>query len=229
VQQLRKHNLTIKKHQNDNMEDKQSSESLEDKTKSVDPSRRRFTKSGLAASGVILTLASRPVLANVVCKSPSGYLSGNTSAHVGKEQLCFAQPPSYYGNNPDAWRGTQYEPGIYEKKGNSSSNENSNSNGNLNNTNDADNWVGGTQFQQAFPGSSQYPGKSMMTVILSQDALGAHCTAALLNESLGLTPVLTEAKIVDMFLECEIMGYFEPTAGVHWFREDIVFYLKSLE
>lgn len=210
------------------MEDKQLSESLEDKTKSVDPSRRRFTKSGLAASGVILTLASRPVLANVVCKSPSGFLSGNTSTHI--QEMCFGNYPDYYANNPQAWGGTQYLPGTYNNnKENSNSNESSNSNGNPSSKNNVDNWVGGTQFQQAFPGSSQYPGKSMMTVILSQDALGAHCTAALLNESLGLTPVLTEAKIVDMFLECEMMGYFEPTAGVHWFREDIVFYLKSLE
>ncbi len=83
------------------MKEKQSSEGLEDKTKFVDSSRRRFTKSGLAATGVILTLASRPVLANAVCKSPSGYASANTSSHI--HEMCFGNSPEYYANTPEAW------------------------------------------------------------------------------------------------------------------------------
>jgi len=228
VQQLRKYNLTIKKHQNDNMEDKQLSESLEDKTKSVDPSRRHFTKSGLAASGVILTLASRPVLANFVCKSPSGYISGNTSNHF-KDQLCFGNYPDYYANNPQAWGGTQYLPGTYNNnKENSNSNGSSNINGNPSSQNNVDNWVGGTQFQEAFPGSRRYPGRSMMQVLWMQDPMGGYLCAALLNAALGLTPPLTETKIVEMQLEYETKGYFEPTAGVHWFKGDIILYLETL-
>ncbi len=80
------------------MKEKQLSEGLEDKTKFVDSSRRRFTKSGLAATGVILTLASRPVLANTFCRSPSGHMSGNTSAHI--QEMCFGNYPDYYANNP---------------------------------------------------------------------------------------------------------------------------------
>lgn len=221
VQQFKERNLTIKKHQKDNMEDKQSSESIEDITKSVDPSRRRFTKSGLAASGVILTLASRPVLANAVCKSPSGFLSGNTSTHI--EEMCFGNYPDYYANNPQAWLGTQYQPGTYNNQ-----KENSNSIGNSSSTNNVDKWVGGTQFQEAFTGSRRFPGRSMMQVLWMGDPMGVHLCAALLNAALGLTPPLTEAKIVDMCLEYETKGYFEPTAGVHWFEGDIIYYLESL-
>ena len=218
--------MTIKNHQNDNMEDKLSSEALEDKTKSVDSSRRRFTKAGLAASGVILTLASRPVLANTVCKSPSGFESGNVSAHI--QEMCFGNYPDYYANNPQAWGGTQYLPGTYkDNKENSNSNGSSNSNGNPSSTNNVDNWIGGTQFQEAFPGSRQYPGKSMMQVLWMGDPMGVYLCAALLNAALGLTPPLTETRIVDMCLEYETKGYFEPTAGVHWFGGDIIFYLES--
>jgi len=218
------------------MKEKQSSEGLEDKTKFVDSSRRRFTKSGLAATGVILTLASRPVLANIVCKSPSGFYSANNSSQI--HEMCFGNYPDYYANNPQAWGGTQYLPGTYkDNKENSNSNGSSNSSESTNSnenpsspgsTNNVDKWVGGTQFQQAFPGSRQYPGKSMMQVLWMGQPLGGYLCAALLNTALGLTPPLTEAQIVDMCLEYETKGFFEPTAGVHWFEGDIIYYLESL-
>ncbi len=209
------------------MKEKQSSEGLEDKTKFVDSSRRRFTKAGLAATGVILTLASRPVLANTDCKSPSAWASANLSAHI--HEMCFGNYPDYYANNPQAWGGTQYLPGTYnDNKENSNSKGSSNSNGNPSSTNNADNWVGGTQFQQAFPGSRQYPGKSMMQVLWMGRPMGVYLCAALLNAALGLTPPLTETRIVDMCLEYEMKGYFEPTAGVRWFKGDIIDYLENL-
>jgi len=222
-------NLTIKKHQNDIMKEKQSSEGLEDKTKFVDSSRRRFTKAGLAATGVILTLASRPVLANTDCRSPSAWASANMSVHNKYNEMCFGNYPDYYANNPQAWGGTQYLPGTYnDNKEKSSSSKSTNSNGNPSSTNNVDNWVGGTLFQEAFPGSRQYPGKSMMQVLWMGRPLGEYLSAALLNAALGLTPPLTETRIVDMCLEYETKGYFEPTAGVHWFEGDIIFYLENL-
>ncbi|MEE9579808.1 MAG: hypothetical protein V3V74_00650, partial [Nitrosomonadaceae bacterium] len=174
--------MTIKKHQNDIMKEKQSSEGLEDKTKFVDSSRRRFTKAGLAATGVILTLASRPVLANTDCRSPSAWASANMSAHNKYNEMCFGNYPDYYANNPNAWGGTQYLPGTYKNnKENLNSKGSSNSNGNPSSTNNVDNWIGGTQFQEAFPGSRQYPGKSMMQVLWMGDQMGVYLCAALLN------------------------------------------------
>ncbi|MGZ3252919.1 MAG: hypothetical protein ACXU7D_01265 [Burkholderiaceae bacterium] len=61
-------------------------------------SRRRFTKSGLAVSGVLVTLASRPVLGSTVCKSPSGFLSGNLSTH-GAAPVCSGCSPGYWKNH----------------------------------------------------------------------------------------------------------------------------------
>jgi len=48
----------------------------------VDESRRYFTKTGLAVSGAILTLASRSALAGGnICKTPSAFCSANASQH----------------------------------------------------------------------------------------------------------------------------------------------------
>ncbi len=71
---------------------------------SVNESRRRFaTKTGLAASGVLLTLASRSALGAGVCKSPSGFASGNVSQHgttpKGGENI------TYWTNNCTSWVG----------------------------------------------------------------------------------------------------------------------------
>ncbi len=65
-------------------------------------SRRQFTKAGLGISGVILSLASRPVLGGVVCKSPSGFLSGNASTH-GPQPVCQGRSPGYWKNHEGSW------------------------------------------------------------------------------------------------------------------------------
>jgi hypothetical protein len=62
----------------------------------INASRRRFTRLGLGASGVVMTLASRSVLAQNVCKSPSGFMSNNASAHIAQ--------PICTGTDPDGWK-----------------------------------------------------------------------------------------------------------------------------
>ena len=57
--------------------------------------------------------------------------------------------------------------------------------------------------------------------------LGAHLVAALLNARMGLTPVLSEAQVVNIFSEWNRKGYFEPTAGIKWYASDIVTYLQT--
>lgn len=200
------------------MKDNKLSEDLENKTSSINPSRRRFTKSGLAASGVILTLASRPVLANLgVCKSPSGYLSGNVSAQ-GDPLYCDGRSPEHWMSNPQSWSG--YEPGTKRAPTGSSQS-----------ANQLKEWVGGTKFEDAF-GSSYFNEYSMMQVLWMKDQdpyqIGGHCVAALLNAAAGFTPpsALDEAKVINMFLEWET-GVFHPTAGVDWDGNDIVHYIQS--
>ena len=211
-------NLTIKKHQSDNMEEKQRLDNLEDKSKSVDFSRRRFAKTGLAASGVILTLTSRPVLGNFgVCKSPSGFLSGNASGRL-YETACYGLSPGFWANHPEKWG--DYDPGKYVINGPSV------------NTNDVGKWTGGTRFTDAFTGSLYFGEHTLMQVLWMTGVndpyqIGAHSVAALLNASNGFTPPLDAMQVIDMFLEWELQGYYEPTAGVQWYGFDIVTYIQS--
>lgn len=185
--------------------------------KSVDESRRRLTKSGLAVSGVLLTIASRPSLGGDVCKTPSGFLSGNLSFH-GTPQTCAGVSPGYWRNHPEDWP-SPYQAGSPAVNGTKKRK--------------AIPATQGTMFNDTLLGfqGGNYGGISMMNVILlggqgDPYQLGAHCVAALLNARSGRTPVLTEAQVRNMFDEYASKGYFEPTAGVHWSPEDIVTYLK---
>ncbi len=74
------------------MEEHHLPQDVANQVKSIDESRRRFAKSGLVVSGVLLTLASRPSLGwsgggggttggGKVGRSPSGFCSGNLSSH----------------------------------------------------------------------------------------------------------------------------------------------------
>ncbi len=54
-----------------------------------------------------------------------------------------------------------------------------------------------------------------------------HIVAALLNVASGWTPVLTISRVQDIWNEYATKGYYEPTAGVKWYHDDIVNYLLS--
>lgn len=73
---------------------------------SIDSTRRRLAKAGLAAPAVLGVLASRPVLANQLhhC-TPSGHISGFASPNPGATPACssLGHPPSHYGANKTNW------------------------------------------------------------------------------------------------------------------------------
>ena len=189
---------------------------------SADQSRRRFTQSGLAVSGVILTLASRPVLAEV-CASPSGFQSLNATAnpgvsHTGKHQaVCSGRAAGFWMDNPGSWP-TPYVSGTNQNGGGGGSNKRSAS-------------KAGTLFRDAFrTSSSPYSKYTLLEVLQMQNdphQLGAHLVSALLNAAAGLTPVLSTEKVITICHEYDQKGYFEPSAGIKWNPADIVLYLKS--
>ena len=196
--------------------------------KAVDQSRRKLAGAAIGASA-ILTLASRPVLAGV-CESPSAAFSGNMSHH-GTPITCSGRSPGYWKEKPAKWP-TSYAPGTCS-----------------NQCNNVQNWSGGTPFHPIFAGNNfftdvdQNPmtvptSLSMMQVMHLNDGnnlwnlsdpanLGAHVVAALLNAKAGLTPVLSESDVTNMWREWESQGYFEPVAGEQWDAEAIVKYIKS--
>ena len=221
--------MKIQEQQNGEVEVHNLPQDVANQTESVNESRRRFTKSGLAVSGVLLTLASRPSLGGgggfgggFVCKSPSGFMSGNLSQH-GTPQKCSGRTPGYWGTHYN-W------PSPY-KTGTCTDTKHKQYYKSWSITN-------ATMFKDSSVGfhCSGYGLKlkpySMMQVILiggtiDKYQLGAHCVAALLNARKGWTPVLTEAQVRVLFNEYDSKGYFEPTAGVKWYPGDIVAYLQS--
>jgi len=241
---------------------------------SVSISRRNFTKSSLAVSGVLLTLASRSAVGgDLVCKSPSGFLSGNTSVH-GTPTTCSGRSPGYWGTRPDQWP-MPYEPGkcvnncqssqgsdsssnssSKESSSNSSSKDSSSNSSSKdsssgssgssgsnsssqpsawNSCTKASDWEEGTRFCSVFDcygNGSIYSQYSMMQVLWlngNQDPyqLGAHFVSAILNTRMGVTPILSDTEIVNIFNEWNRKGFFEPTAGVKWYAPDIVAYFQS--
>ena len=73
----------------------------------VDGSRRRFTSAGLAATGVVMTLASRPVLGCTSAEgalSPSGWSSINASRCTNANSVVqLGRSHGYWKTHPEAW------------------------------------------------------------------------------------------------------------------------------
>lgn len=173
----------------------------------MDASRRNFGKAGIALSGVLLTLTSRPVLGDTRGKSPSGFLSGNVSTH-GNPPPCEGRSPGYWKTHPEAW------PIPTDTKFRSVFPCNSSS----------------AYFHYTMLDLVQGCVSSGNGCVNTQDPqnLGMHLVAAYLNAISGWTPCLNIETIKSMFSEWQTKGSFSPTAGVYWDAGQIVTYLQSV-
>jgi hypothetical protein len=175
--------------------------------------RRRFIKGGLAGGGVVMSLASRQVLAQTgVCKTASGFTSLAASGPRTSQFVCQGRTPGYWGQSQHPW------PAPY-KTGRETSNHVWDSSHNA------------TPFDGTF-GGSKYPGKTMMQVIWLGGTgdpyqIGAHFVAALLNQAAGITTVLSASQIKAMWLQYATNGSYQVVPGVYWTPSQIVDYLKS--
>lgn len=163
------------------------------------PGRRRFGRAGLGTSGVLLTLACKPVLGGVVCKTPSGSLSANQSTHGGQTAICSGRRPQYWQNNM-TW---PIEPKTKFSR------------------------VFSTHDQSAFADATL--AELIVLHKSDTHQLGMYLTSALLNARMGWTPFLSEDRIQAMYLEWRTRGEFSPTANVKWTAQEIVKYLKSTQ
>lgn len=180
----------------------------------ADAGRRRLLQGGLATAPVMLTLLSRPALGTgFECKTPSGFLSGNVSQH-GSPTFCSGRTPGYWKQSQhfSAWRAPYYPTTTTGSGGHSATKFHSTTTG-----------FNGTQF-----GS-----KTMLDVLGAEGnaggyvALGRHITAALLNAAAGLSPVLNQTQVRAIWNEYVSKGYFEPSAGIKWYPDQIVDYLVT--
>lgn len=185
--------------------------------------RRRFTRAGTAASGVLLTLHSQPGMAALICAGPSGHQSSLVSARPNDPGACAGRSPGYWKNVEDG--PTTGKPG----KGPQTPLPNKQ-------------WPAGatadTLFRTVFgctPGMAQTYGSDSCTLdwIMGTNAgwdqhnLGSHMVATYLNILAGFIGFLTVPKLVNIWNELRDYGHFTPTAGVQWDAEQVVAYLKG--
>ena len=180
---------------------------------SPEAGRRRLLQGGLAAGPVMLTLFSRPALGAFACQSPSGFVSGNVSQH-GNATFCSGLTPGYWKQSQHfaAWRAPYFPTTVSGSGGHAA-----------------------TKFHSATTGfnGSQFGSETMLVVLGTggnaggYTALGRHITAALLNAAAGLTPVLSQTQVRNIWNEYVSKGYFEPSAGIQWGPDQIVAYLLT--
>jgi len=168
-------------------------------------SRRRLLQGALASAPVLMTLVSRPVLAET-CKTPSGYVSLNAST-AGHGAICS-------GVSPDTWKNAlnrEFPPGFPPSK---TFNSFFNS--------------------PPYPGFAGPPPLSLLDVLNLPPTppindVARLIVAALLNAAAGTTPVLTTQVVKHMWEEYFTTGFgtFSPSSGAHWNHDELIDYLLT--
>ena len=182
--------------------------------------RRRLLHGGLGTTPVLLTLVSRPVLGQVVCTSPSGYVSMPTSAH-GTPQTCMGRTPGFWKQDQkfSEWPSPPYFPVTTTGPGGHTA----------------------TTFNSVLGTPSPYSNsQTFLDVLRTEDQafsgppddVARHVVATLLNIQKGWVPVLTKDQVKNIWRSYintggGTAGFFEPTAGVRWDHGQIVAYLLS--
>lgn len=212
----------------------------------ISHSKRKLAKAGLAASGVLLTLASKSVLAGrrtgyatggtaFQCTSPSGFSSLNVSAPGKTQSSCLGRTPGFWKEWPSEWAHCTpaYDPGVCIETNPSGACKTYN----LNTGTPFHSNVSGRSYPAGFSGlsGSRFGVLSLMGVMvnnsssLDPDNVGAHVAATVLNIARGWIPaeVMEMSTILDIWHDYDTTGSYKPTAGVTWYGADIVTYLKT--
>jgi hypothetical protein len=199
------------------------------------PSRRRFTRIGAGASAVVMTLASRSVLANMACTAPSGFHSANMShgglkdSRINCNGLSYQEWMSIEDWNPPKESMFKHVFGTMPRH---------------------DLMVGTSVATDTFlKGKAQAPGQDkekdkgkdkekgsddlkLKDATLYQALCGAqsplvvkHLVAALLNVRSNRSTYPTEDNIREIFNDWNTHNCYEVTAGVKWSTDEIIEYL----
>ncbi|MFZ6645799.1 hypothetical protein ACO0LO_08790 [Undibacterium sp. TJN25] len=196
--------MTIEKQQHDENE-KNTPLAVVDKA-AFGESRRRFTKAGIAASGVLVTLASRPALGCTVGVSPSVYCSGNVSGHGTSNTSNPGCPPYYWTGNCDhGWPHSITQKTKFEEVFKQCSK-----------TGRFKALYGKTvpQVLQGVNGDPSSCGKNLLT--------------AYMNNAAGKAPFLSQLNITNMFYSLQNSATYVPTSGAKaWNMNDVNTYLAG--
>lgn len=164
--------------------------------------RRNFTRAGIGASGVLLTLVSQSGMATAICRSPSGSLSGTLQSHA-PAPICSGVKPAYYSQNASAWpagtaSGTVFSSVFSVKPGTQYA-------------------ADSTTFGSLLSGDQG----------VDPSSLGMYMVTTYLNIMSGRISFLTVAQLMQIWNELQSPGYYTPTAGVTWDVSQVVTYLSG--
>ncbi|MBC7686067.1 MAG: hypothetical protein H7176_12665 [Bdellovibrionales bacterium] len=158
--------------------------------------RRRIA--GLGVSGVVMTVASNHAMAGLVCKSPSGALSGNLNSQR-PDVVCNGVSPGFWKNHPEEW------PAEVRKN---------------------DRFSKFFPCHGVLSGVSCMDILSHQDA--DQNNVGMHIMATYLNVCSGRITFLTRQAVLDMWTKYNTYGTYTPTSGaIPWSGQDLVVYLTS--
>jgi hypothetical protein len=162
--------------------------------------RRRLATAGVAASGVLLTVASQPGMACDICRSPSGFLSGALQSQQVPKTVCSGRSPSY-------WKRSANWPNHLAKTTKFSA---------LFPCNSAFGSYKNATLQQMLSGQS-----------FDNQKIGQYLVAAHLNVLAKLSSFQNLPMLQNIWKEFQARGYYAPVAGKRWYAYDIAFYLSG--
>jgi hypothetical protein len=171
--------------------------------------RRRLAKAGVGAAGVLWTLESQAAMTPLLCKSPSGALSGGLNSHYGPAPTCNGPSPGYWKTH-DGWpcaRDTRFA-AVFHVPGDMNSCE----------PNKA-----ATSYLCATFGDLISP-QSYDTYNLAM-----HVVATYLNILSGRISFLSVETLKNMWYEVATTNRYSPTANVYWTPEQVKRYLRATQ
>lgn len=170
--------------------------------------RRRLAKAGIGVAGVLWTLESRATMGPMICKSPSGALSGGLSSHYGPEPVCQGRSPGYWKNHTGEWPiplDTMFADVFYV--------------------------AGSKQSCTAETKDKSYLCSTMLNLVspqhFDQYKLAMHAVATYLNIKSGKINFLSVETLLNMWYEVQTKGFYNPTVGVQWSPEQVKNYLEA--
>ena len=160
-------------------------------------SRRRMA--GLGASGVLMTLASNNAMAALVCKSPSGALSGNLSSQQPSTGSCQGRSPGYWKTHVESWPADVRPTDLFSKF-----------------------------FPIQSPLSRMTCSAVIQGEKADRHNLGRHLLATYLNVATGRIGFLSRSTVADMWDQIQANRQYIPAKGAApWSATQLVDYLTS--
>lgn len=175
-------------------------------------SRRALVRGGLSATPMLLSLASRPVMA-APCEPASSFTSASLSRPKTGLPPCLGAGPDYWkaeSSFPD-WPAPMAVPVTPMT---------------ASGTPTTDATLSATLFNNVFGSSGGYPRSTLLDVLRlnatsGRDGLARYCAAGYLNALKNRIPaaVLDVSVVKNVWASFVARGYYEPTAGVKWYPD----------